>query len=236
MRVMGYAALFSGGKDSVFAVFKAIRNGIDVDCLVTMIPENRDSYMFHSPALSVTPLQSETMGIRHFIAFCSGEKEAEVDELQNAIETVGASGIITGAITSSYQMNRIEHLCRKLHLDLFAPLWRTDEESLLREFLCEGFEAIFVSVAADGLDMSWLGRRLDEESLSDLMNIRKMRGINLSGEGGEYETLVLDGPIFGKRIALGRYETEWKGGAGRISLDCGDVRLVAKRINRVKTP
>ncbi len=108
-------------------------------------------------------------------------------------------------------MNRIAD---ESGLRVFAPLWRHDPRHLIRDYLSAGFETVFSSVSADGLDASWLGRRWDERTIEDLLRLEATRGVHPCGEGGEFETLVLDCPLFDRQVEVLRAEPEWAGTSG----------------------
>jgi len=223
---MAFAALFSGGKDSAYSVYLAQKAGIRVDCLVTMLSENPESYMFHVPNAGFTELHSDALGISLVRKRTKGRKEEELAELKDALVGLDIDGLIVGAVASSYQMNRVERLCKELSLDVFAPLWHRDEETLLRNFVGDGFECVFVACCAEGFGEKWLGRKLDGEAIGDLVLLKLKYGINISGEGGEYETLALDGPNFKKRIEIVDSQKSWKKDSGFMTVK--DAKLVEK--------
>src|SRR3990172_2973080 len=202
---MKLAALISGGKDSSFAIYRALQDGHEVTDLVTIIPANEDSYMFHSANIHLTGLISEVTGIPLTSMTSSGEKEKELEDLKKALSSVNVDGVIAGAIESQYQTSRVRRICEELGLLLYAPLWHKEPESLLREMIIL-MDIRMVKVAALGMDESWLGRRFDEKLIGDLMELNRKYRVHLAGEGGEYETLVLDAPFYKKRINL--LETE----------------------------
>lgn len=216
---MGYAALFSGGKDSSLALYKAQSLGLDVDHLVTVYPERDDSYMFHKPNLHLVPKLADSLGIELIEIETSGEKESEVEDLKEGIKDLDVSGLIAGAVASSYQMDRIERLSRELGLDIYAPLWNKSQSELLQEILENGFRTIIVSVSALGLDEKWLGKEIDEERIKRLKKLHEKYGINISGEGGEYESLVLDGPDFDWGFETREKRTFWDGRRGKIEIE-----------------
>ena len=200
------AVLFSGGKDSVFTAFECMRRGHEVACLITMRSENNASWMFHTPAIHLTELQAEAMKIPLMTFGTKGEKEKELADLTNAISEAKKkfkiSGVAAGALASVYQKERVEKICSKLGLECIAPLWQRDQKQYLEEIVSSGFDVRFVGVAAKGLDKLWLGRKLDSKAIGDLAALNVKFGSHIGGEGGEYESLVVDGPIFGKRIEL----------------------------------
>jgi diphthine-ammonia ligase len=202
---MRVGALYSGGKDSTLALTKASREH-KIECLISMISENPESYMFHVPNASLTRYQAEAMEIPIVQKFTKGEKEKELTDLKKVIEEAkekfGIEGIVTGAIKSNYQYSRIKKICDELKLELISPLWQMDEEEELKEVLIEGIKAIIVSVSAYPLTKDFLGKEIDETIVKKFIEFREKFGFNPSGEGGEYETLVIDAPIFKKKIGI----------------------------------
>lgn len=203
---MNVAALFSGGKDSVFAVYWAVQQGWDVRCLVTLASSNPESYLFHTPNIRWTRLQSKTMKIPHILRKTRGEKERELHDLKAALfrakKRYKVTGILVGAIASDYQQERVNRVCEEIGLKVFAPLWHKRQDLLLQEMIECGFEILIQSVAAEGLDVRWLGRRIDQKCLADLKRLHKKLGLHVAGEGGEFESFVLDGPIFEKKLSI----------------------------------
>lgn len=198
--------LVSGGKDSIYALYLMKKRGFDVKCLITMKSENEDSYMFHTPNVDLVKYQAESIGIPLFTGVTKGEKEIELLDLEKVLEQAkekyGIEGITTGALYSDYQRERIEKICEKLNLKVFSPLWHIDQEKLLKDLIKDGFEVILVKIAAEGLNKSYLGKKIDEGMIKDLIKLNGRIGLNICGEGGEYESFVLNGPIFKKRIYI----------------------------------
>lgn len=213
---MRVAVLFAGGKDSTYAAYCALKSGLKLKYLVTMVSKNPYSWMFHTVNIDMTSHQAEAMGIQQLMRPTSGEKERELEDLREAMSAVrnDVDGIVAGSISSSYQKNRVDRICKELGLASIAPLWGRDSIELLREMIGAGFEIIITSVAAQGFDESWLGRKIDEGAIQDLANLNMKYGINPSGEGGEYESFVLDAPLFKKRIEPSEAEKIWRGTNG----------------------
>ncbi len=214
---MKLAALISGGKDSSFAIYKALQAGHAVTNLVTIKPANEDSYMFHSVNMHLTELISEACGIPLTSQMSEGESEEELEDLEKALRPLKVDGVSVGAIESEYQAKRVRKICDKLGLYMYAPLWHLEPESLLCEMISY-MDIIMTKVAADGLDESWLGRRFDEKMISDLKGLNKKYGIHIAGEGGEYETFVLNAPFYSKRIKIIRSEKLWMGDHGIMKI------------------
>jgi len=213
---MRVAALVTGGKDSALALYRALRQGHEVQYLVTMLPQREDSWMFHFPNIHLADLFSEAVGIPLVKAETVGIKEAEVEDLKNLLSTLDIKGVVSGGISSQYQKGRIDKICRELNLKSITPLWQVDPITLLKEIVNLNFEVIIVGVSAYGFDPSWLGRKIDRATLNDLIKLNERYQISLVGEGGEYESLVLDAPLFKKRIQLLQVDRVWENQSGYL--------------------
>jgi ABC transporter with metal-binding/Fe-S-binding domain ATP-binding protein len=199
---MRLAALFSGGKDSTFATYLMEQQGHTVDILVNIKPRDPHSWVFHTPNLEMLPLMAEAMGKELVVASSSGEEADDLNALSGALASLEVDGVIAGAVASDYQWDRINHVCDPLGLRVFSPLWRKDQGLLMEEMVDAGIKAMMVSVSADGLDSSWLGRIIDEASLAELRKLALKNGMNLAGEGGEYETLTIDSPLHRRALKV----------------------------------
>lgn len=218
---MNAAVLFSGGKDSTMAAYKAIKDGWNVKYLVSMISENPESYMYHTTNIHLTELSAQAMDIPLIKAGTKGEKERELDDLKSVLSNLkdgGVEGIFTGALASVYQKSRIDKICSELSLQSCSPLWHRDPQEYMDEIITSGFKVILVSVSAEGLDESWLGRRIDKELLDELLLLHEKYGMHLAFEGGEAETLVLDCPLFKKRIKILNREKIWERDSGYLNI------------------
>ena len=208
---MKAAVLFSGGKDSTLALFHALNAGYIAKYLITLFPRNPESYMFHKPDYRIAIEQAKLMGIPMVRKATSGEKEKELADLEAAIEKVKGKieCVVTGAVASEYQRSRVHGICRKLGLAPFSPLWHTPPERLWDMLLGNGFRVVMTQVACDGLGKEWLGAEMTPEKLAELKALSARYKFNLAGEGGEFETLVVDCPLFAKPLELGRTRIEW---------------------------
>jgi len=233
-----WVALFSGGKDSSWALYRALAEGLDVSRLLTVHP-SEESYMYHVPETRLAALAAESIGI-DLVEVDPGDLGAgtaddagaqgdrELEPLEAALRDLRPgldgrlAGVTAGAVESEFQTTRIRGMCDRLGIDLFAPLWREDPRALAEAMLDAGFEIRIVQVAARGLDESWLGRRLDADALAELVALNEAYGVHVLGEGGEFETLVTDGPHMDRPIELA-YETVWEGTRGHVRVT--DARL-----------
>jgi diphthine-ammonia ligase len=197
------SALVSGGKDSVYAAALADAQGIRVDELVTIRPSDPESFLFHTPNLDLVALQAAAWGKEHRVVDLPGTGEAaEADGLRAALAT-GEGWVSAGAIASAYQWSRLNRLTWSLGRPLYTPLWGKDPYRVVRAEIAAGLDIRFVHLAAEGLDPAWLGERLDEARLDQLQSLAATRRpVHVAGEGGEFETLVVDAPFFQQRIEV----------------------------------
>jgi len=202
---MKTAALVSGGKDSIYAAYKSAEEH-EIVCLISFKSKREDSYMFHIPNIELAKLQAESMGVPIIFAESSGIKEKELEDiekaLKDAVKKYQIEGVVSGALASNYQKQRIDKICRKLNLKSIAPLWHIDSERYLKDLVRNKFEIVITGIAADGLNKDFLGKKIDDDFIEKI----KKSKIHLGGEGGEYESLVIDCPMFNKKIRISKAE------------------------------
>ncbi len=223
---MDVAALFSGGKDSTYAVYLALKRGLNIKFLLTVFPRE-GSWYFHHPCIELTKIQAKLMGIKQVRLKGRRLGEEERKDLERLIRKVKdkVDAIICGVIASNFQKKRIKTVCDEYDLKLITPLWKKDRYETLLKQIEEGFEIIVTGVASDGFNKEWLGRKLDWNTINELLYLSKKFGVDIAGEGGEYETLVLDCPIFSGRIVLREIEKIWdsKTNSGFIKIKRFDI-------------
>ncbi len=214
---MKLAVLFSGGKDSTLALFKASKVH-EIGCLVSLCSQNEESYMFHVPNIHLTELQARAMELPLITVKTSGIKEEELKDLKAALllakKEHDIQGVVTGAVRSVYQAQRIQKICHQLDLWCFNPLWLLDQMKLLQEVLKYQFTVIISGVFSYPLDQSFLGRVIDEQIVKILGDFQSQYGVNPAGEGGELETTVLDAPMFKRKIVITDSVTKYAHHAG----------------------
>jgi diphthine-ammonia ligase len=212
---MKLALLLSGGKDSVYSGYIAQKAGNELSCAITMVSKNKDSFMFHTPSINKTQKQADSMGIPCVIKETSGIKEEELDDLEDAIiearKKYHITGIVTGAIKSVYQATRVQKICDKLGLKCFNPLWQSSEIEYLEELIENNFKIIVVGVFAYPLDKTWLGREIDKKFIEEVKELQDKYDIHPAGEGGEFETFVLNCPLFRKELKVKSFEDAEEG-------------------------
>ena len=200
-------ALLSGGKDSFLAAQIALEQGYEIEAALTVIPEEF-SMMFHYPNAAKAEQVAALLGLQWYTT-CESKFPSAIE---NFVER-GVGAVISGAIASDYQKTRIERICTRLGIESYAPLWRKDQKSVLDEILLRGIEAMIVSVSAEGFDDDDLGRIINENYIEVLQNKNLKYGINVTGEGGEYETFVL-GCRGCKRLEVTKFKKVWEGSHG----------------------
>lgn len=212
---MKLAALYSGGKDSTFAVLDSINKGHEVAKLITMDSRNPESYMFHFPNIKFTRYQAESMGIEQVFKDTKGEKEKELKDLEKAISSVkDIQGLIAGGLASNYQYNRIGAIADMFNLEMIVPYWKIDSEEYWKLILNAGFKVMMIGVACEGLGKEWLGRIVDWNVLKELKKLSEKHRFHMAGEGGEFDTFVLDAPFFKKSLEVKDAETIWNRDSG----------------------
>jgi len=226
---MRIGVLFSGGKDSCLALYKAMKIH-EIVCLISLISKNKESYMFHTPNIELTKMQAEAIELPIIQKTTKGEKEKELEDLKEILnlakEKFGIEGIVTGAIKSMYQASRIQRICKELDLQCFNPLWHKDQIEILKELVENNFKVIISGVFAFPLDKSFLGKIIDKEMIEKLKKLMEKYDLNPAGEGGEIETTVLDAPFFNKRIEILDYDISYENNSGVFRIK--NARLVDK--------
>lgn len=215
---MRVSALFSGGKDSTYALYLMQQQGWEVVSLLTVIPRVEDSYMFHYPNVRWTKLQAESMRIPIKYRESEGLKEKELDDVESLMHEEDVDGFVCGAIASDYQWSRLNEICERLGKPLHAPLWRKDQLMLLQDMVDGGFKFIIAGVYAHGFDEGWLGKVITAHSIKELAKLKEKYRISPSGEGGEIETFVLDGPNFSKSIHIQEAHAKWARHSGTYTI------------------
>ncbi len=214
---MSASALVSGGKDSIYAAYLCDTQGWPVDELVVLRPSDPESLLFHTPNLDLVRLQAEAWGKRCREVPVPGTGEAaELRGLRRAVAD-GSGPVVCGAIESSYQWARLVRVCSEAGRRLYAPLWRKDPVRVVREELAAGLVIRFVHLAAEGLPRSFLGERLTAGAVDRLAEARGP-ALHVAGEGGEYETLVVDAPFFSASLEVDRAEVRESASPARLDI------------------
>lgn len=192
---------------------------------MTVSPSSSESMLFHFPGINWTSMQAQALGIPHFIMEPEGEELNAVEEALSQLRNEHAiAGMAAGAVASDYQRSRFDRVCDSVGIKSFCPLWHKDPKAIQNDLLNAGFRAIMTGVAALGLDESWLGREMNEAAWIELRELSRHYGINLAGEGGEYETFVLDAPMFQQEIVVEESQKAWSGQSGHLIIEKASLR------------
>jgi diphthine-ammonia ligase len=192
---------WSGGKESCLACYQAIQEGHKVSSLLTMVTTTGSYSRSHRLSREVLIAQSQALGIgldQKRVSWNTYERE--FIKALNAFKQEGIEGGVFGALYLSDDRAWVERVCAEAGIVPLLPLWGMGGRDLFRAFIEAGFEAIVVAVRSDIMDDHWLGKRIDGEFMEEM----EKSGIDVCGENGEYHTLVVDGPIFNKRIEISK--------------------------------
>jgi ABC transporter with metal-binding/Fe-S-binding domain ATP-binding protein len=229
---MKLGSLFSGGKDSTYAIYLAQKQGHQVACLLSIFTKSEESHLLHYPNMQWTKLQSQSMNIPQLtINSESNETDDELFALekllQNAKDQFHIEGLVHGGIKSQFQKEKFESLCSKLDLVAITPLWNTEPEQYMNDLLDSNFVFIMITVSSDGLDDTWLGKEITKSDIVTLKNLSEKFGFNLNFEGGEAETFVVDCPLFENSIKINQAKKIWDGYRGRFEIVDAELKYNA---------
>ncbi|MFB5634119.1 MAG: diphthine--ammonia ligase [Candidatus Nitrosomaritimum aestuariumsis] len=225
---MKLAALFSGGKDSAYAIYLAKKQGHDVKCLVSILPKSEESHLLHHPNLKWTKLQSELMEIPQITLESDSDDTAnELDLIKTILikakKDYDVEGLVHGGIKSKFQKNKFQSICDELNFKSISPLWDAEPKKYMNDLISSNFDFIITSVSSDGLDDSWLGKTIGKKEIEKLEGLSEKFEFNLNFEGGEAETFVTRCPLFSGKIEIVKGEKNWDGYRGRFEIV--DARL-----------
>lgn len=220
---MKLGSLFSGGKDSTYSIYLAKNQGHEIKCLLSIFPKSDESHLLHHPNLQWTKLQSASMNIPQLIIDSKSDNtEIEMDSIEKILllakKQFGIEGLLHGGIKSKFQKEKFETICDKLNLQVLAPLWETDPKKYMNDLISDGFDFIITSVSSDGLDDSWLGKKITKNDIEKLMILSEKYGFNLNFEGGEAETFVVNSPLFSHPVEILDGKKYWDGYRGRFEI------------------
>ncbi|RWS07443.1 diphthine--ammonia ligase-like protein [Dinothrombium tinctorium] len=224
---MKVVALISGGKDSCYNLCECVKRGHEIVALLNLYPSTDaelDSFMYQTVGYQALDYYAQAIDIPLYRRAIKGEainqnlnysadnENDEVEDLFVALSELRANGvqfdaISVGAIHSNYQRIRAQNVCDRLGIEMLAYLWGRNQQQLLEDMIKDNIDAILIKVAAMGLiPEKHLGKSI-KEMHPILLKLHEEYGINVCGEGGEYETLTLDCPLFKKRLILEESET-----------------------------
>jgi len=217
---MSYIVSWSGGKDSCLACYLALGQGHKISHLVNFISKEFNRVSFHGTEARLIQLQSQSIGIPLLQKETTRNGyEQEFKEAVRSLLPNGIKGMVFGDIFLDEHREWVERVCGDLGIEAVEPLWNKKTEEVLTDFIDAGFEAIIVSASAELIDKEWVGQRVGRDFMDNL----KAKHIDVCGENGEYHTLVVDGPLFKRRIEI--IETRTINRDNRWLLDTPKYRL-----------
>lgn len=219
------AMSWSGGKDACLALDQLMKRQHDVACLVSMMSATDGRNHAHGIPLDFLQMQADAIGLPLVMFDSAGRYEAALIEgLAASKERYGLGAIAFGTLYVEADRRWNEHVAAQAGLEAIFPLWikKEDAASLLDRWLASGYEAILCRAKAELFDPSIIGKRLDAQLKAELIN----RNICPMGEGGEYHSFVVDGPIFRERLDIVHAATVLN--AGLWSLDIQSMQTSPK--------
>lgn len=190
---------WSGGKDSCLALYHAIQSEGIPKALLTMFTEDGERSRSHGLPIGVIQQQAKALGIPLFARNASWDEYEDV--LTCALRDFKQQEIgcgVFGDIDLEPHLEWVKRVCSSVAVEAYEPLWKKSRHDLLEEFLHLGFAATIVAVKQDALDMSFLGQSLDRQIVLEM----EKAGIDVSGEEGEYHTVVTNGPLLSSPIHI----------------------------------
>lgn len=208
---MQVAILYSGGKDSNMALRYALKKGWKVKALIAVKPKDSEAYLWHYPTVEWTLLQSSALNIPLFLVKSSKNGPAEeARELEKVLSRLQIGALIFGGVgLQKTQINEVRKVADKFGVKVIVPYENFSSEELLHATVKSGFDIMITEVAADGLDESWLGKKLTVQNLKEFLQLSKKFGFDPLGEGGQYNTFILDAPFFKRKISIDDFEKVW---------------------------
>lgn len=201
---MEVAILYSGGKDSTLAIEQAMQKRRKIKYLISIKPTRTDCYLFHFATVEQTRELSKILRLPHIYAICDisdPEKEAEI--IKNIVKQKPVEAVILGGVgLQGKQIKAIRDALFPLGIEVFASHKDQDNDKLVEEMINKGYKIVITEIAVEGLTNEWLGKILTKENFNELKELAKKYGFHSGGEGGHYNTLVVDGPIFDKKIEI----------------------------------
>jgi ABC transporter with metal-binding/Fe-S-binding domain ATP-binding protein len=219
------AVLFSGGKDSTYTLWIALHQ-YSVKAILTVL-SSEESYLYHYQKEDIANALAEAIDIPMLIVKAKNERE-EFNNICNTLRELKVEALLIGGLLSEFQRNKFNEIAKQVEIPCFAPLWRKDHKLLLQD-LKNYFHVIFTTVASMGFNESDIGKKLDDNMFKRLNQLNRNYGVSIGGEGGEYETLVLDAPFYKKKIVIENAEVIWDETKSFGYYKINKLKLVNKR-------
>jgi len=200
---MKVAVLFSGGKDSNFAIEYAQKKGYEIAYLLSVKPNRKDCYLFHYATVEHTVEQAKSLGLKHILVPCTvsdPKKEAQI--VKEVVEKNPVDAVILGGVgLQETQLKSVKDALAPIGVKVFASHEKQDHGKMVEEMIEKGYKIKITQVASAGL-MNWLGKIISKENFEQLKADSKKFGFHVGFEGGYADTFVLDGPIYNHKFEV----------------------------------
>jgi len=191
---MKAVGLFSGGKDSLYAVYLTEKRGVEVEHLLTLIP-NLPWPSPHAENMEALKILAESMG-KPLTIVDFKRKGAFIE----ALKSLEVGALVAGDIFVEAHVEGLKDVCSKVGLELLEPLYRRDTSEVFDEIFGLGFKALITGVNLKYLGEEWLGYTISKETSASFLS--KIGSVDPLGENGEFHTLVLDCPLYTKSFKV----------------------------------
>ena len=192
---MKAAGLFSGGKDSLYAIYLAEKQGLKVEHLICLIP-SFPLPSAHAENINALKILAESMKKSLTIIDFHREERRFVEALQR----LEVNALVAGDIFVEQHVSYLEKICDRAGVDLLEPLFGRKTSDLFHEIFDSGFKALIIGVDVRYLGEEWLGFTLSTETANTFLS--KTKGVDPLGENGEYHTVVIECPLYPKPFKL----------------------------------
>jgi predicted ATP pyrophosphatase (TIGR00289 family) len=227
---MKVAVLFSGGKDSAFAIQHCLKQGWNVAALIAVKPKNTEAYLWHYSTVEWTILQAQAMELPLYLLHNEENgPEVEAKILEKVFEKLKINAIVLGGVVlQKTQIESIKKVAEKFKIKVLIPYANYTSEQLLREEIQAGLDIRVTNVATEGLGPEWLGKKLDGKAALQLKILSEKYGFDVLFEGGSGDTFVCDAPMFKKKIEFLDTKKVWDSTTSSGYLEVTNAELADK--------
>ena len=230
---MKVAILYSGGKDSNYALAYALEKGWEVSYLLSVKPTRTDCYLFHYATVEHANIQAKILGIKHILVMCNvAGPKIEAKIIRKVVEKNPVDAVILGGTGLQVtQIKSIQDALLPLGVETFASHAGYDHGKLVEEMLEKGYKIMITQFAAEGLNEEWLGKVLDKASFRDIKYLSMKYGFHVGGDGSAFDTFVLDCPLFKGKVEFDSIK-KYKDGEFSGYLVAKGVKIIKKVIEK----
>ena len=201
---MDVAIMYSGGKDSTLAIEYALNKGYNIKYLLSVKPNRTDCYLFHFATVEHTKELAKILGLKHILINCDvADPVKEAELVKNVVlKEDKVDALILGGI--GLQLTQLGSLQRALmpyNIEVYAAHAGFDHDKMMLDMINRGYEIMITQIASDGLK-NWLGKSLTLYNFDEFVKDSIKYGFHVGGEGGYYDSLVVDGPIFDRKLEI----------------------------------